>query len=115
MKKGAVLSAQLVLIIGFGALSVSLQTESASKIIFSACIILIGAALFAAAQRRASFAERQTLYKVLSAFSFIAANAFYYFAFCFDSKLHRYSLLYCAVTALLLMPAVLIYKFKRIE
>lgn len=112
-KAGILVLSELLLIIGFGALRIGLQLNSVLKIIFSLCIIFFSATVFLIAELRADYVERPTLYKSLSIISFCAANAFYCLAFCFDFKLHQYRLLYCALTVLLLMPAVLLSKIKK--
>lgn len=112
-KSGGLFLAELLLIISFGALRVSLQLHSVSKIIFSLCIAFLGVAVFVITELRADYIARPVLYKSASIFFFLAGNMFYGFAFCFDFKLHQYSLLYCAVTVLLLMPAVLLSKIKK--
>lgn len=113
MEKIILFLSELLLIIGFGALRVGLQLHSVLKIIFSLCIIFIAATVFLIAELRADYVERPTLYKSASIGSFFTANAFYCLAFCFNFKLHQYSLLYCTLTVLLLMPAVLLSKIKK--
>lgn len=114
-KSGGLFLSELLLIIGFGALRVGLQLHSVSKITFSLLIAAAGLAVFVIAEMRADYIARPVLYKGASIVSFFTANVFYCFAFCFDFKLHQYSLLYCAVTVFLLLPTVLISKFKRIK
>lgn len=114
-KSGGLLLAEILLIICFGALRVSLQLHSVSKIIFSLCIAFLGVAVFVIMELRADYIARPAVYKSVSIFFFLAGNMFYCLAFCFDFQLHQYSLLYCAVTVLLLFPIMLISKFKKIK
>lgn len=112
-KKGGLFWGELLLIIGFGALSSSLKIHSVAQIIFSLCIVLLGVAVFLILEMRTEYTERQTLFKSISIISFLAANAFFCFSFCFDSKLHQYDLLYGAVTAVLLLPYMIISKSEK--
>lgn len=113
MKKSSLFFGELLLIIGFGALRASLQIHSVIKIIFSLCIVLFGVAVFIISELRAEYTERQRMFKGISILSFLAGNIFYCFSFCFDSKLHQYNLLYCAVTVVLLLPSMMIFKSKK--
>ena len=104
---------ELLLIILFGALRVSIQIHSAPKISIVSCIVFAVMLVFIILELRTKYPKNSRVFKSISVLSFLSGNIFYFAAYCFDSKLHEYELLFCIITAILLMPSIMIAIFTE--
>lgn len=114
-KRYALFLSELLLIILFGALRVSISIHSVPKIIIFSCIAFVVVLTFIILESKIKYPKNSRVFKSISVLSFLSGNIFYFAAYCFDSKLHEYELLFCIITAVLLMPAIIIAKFRSIN
>ncbi len=112
-KRRVLFLSELLLIVLFGALRVSIQMHSALKIIIVSCIVVAVMLIFIILELRIKYLKKPRVFKSISVLSFLSGNIFYFATYCFDSKLHEYELLFCIITAILLMPSIMIAIFTE--
>ena len=116
MQKRCVLFlSELLLIVLFSALRVSIQIHSVPKIIIVSCSVFAVMLTFIILESRTKYSRNSKIFKSISVLSFLMGNIFYFGFFCFDSNLHEHQLLCCTITVIILMPTIIIPKFQNIK
>lgn len=108
MKKRNLAIGEAILIFGVAGVQNGMKHNSILVIAIGILVVLLGTAMFIALEAQSEYIDNKRAYRSLSIVFFVVANTFYFFATCFDTPIHKHSLLYCEITAVLLFPIMII-------